>query len=273
MKIKCPYLLPSPSYKGAADGQAWIRRTHLASGVATSRSNAALTQIKMSWSATPRGTARPYDSLTCSRLDTLESQMSTVHAKLDGIVLLLEQFTSQKSASVSAGVPESPAKPVAPNGTSPKGAALGDSALLENFVRWINELPPTVLPNGDIAPAQPQPPLPTASSRTSDLHESDEDDPLDDAVRMQSLRTLTQREEAARLRLEGHQEVPPMPEDPGTVESMSSAGTGVKGKRPREEGSTTERLVRRKGDLSRSFMDPVQQGVVSEQQGRELFVS
>jgi hypothetical protein len=71
--------------------------------------------------------------------------------------------------------------------------------------------------------------------------------------------------------MEGHQELSAEVADPGTIESVSS--TGTRGKRIREESGRTERLVKRKGDLSRAFLDPVQQGVVSESDGRGLFNS
>lgn len=199
--------------------------------------------------------------LMSSRLDALESQMSTVHAKLDGVVLLLEQLNSQRSAAGSAGQLMSSAAPA----TGEEVVTEEQSALLRSFVRLINQ-PPT----SDIQP-QPGISAPTLSNGTSELHESDEDDPLDDAVHGRSLRTLTHREEAARLRMEGHQELSAEVADPGTIESVSS--TGTRGKRIREESGRTERLVKRKGDLSRAFLDPVQQGVVSESDGRGLFNS
>lgn len=105
------------------------------------------------------------------------------------------------------------------------------------------------------------------STHSSDLHPSDDDDPLDAAVRMEPLRTLTHREEAARLRMEGHA---------GERSDRGDGGSMASGSRKRshgEEGPDGERLVRRKGDLSKSFLDPVQLGYCTEEEGKALFDS
>lgn len=100
----------------------------------------------------------------------------------------------------------------------------------------------------------------------ADLSHSDDDDPIDAGVHMVPLRDLTRREEEARLVKEGHAE------DPKDYRSPLASGSSRK--RPHEEGSThAERLVRRKGDLSKSFLDPVQLGLCSEAEGRALFES
>lgn len=83
---------------------------------------------------------------------------------------------------------------------------------------------------------------------------------------MEPLRDLTRREEDARLVMEGHAG----DEDLGGSLHPSSASR----KRSHgEEETGRERLVKRKGDLSRSFLDPVQLGLCTEAHGRTLFES
>ena len=101
------------------------------------------------------------------------------------------------------------------------------------------------------------------SHHSSDIATSDEDDPLAADVQMRPLNALTQREEAVRLRMEGHAEM--------RDDRNLSARAGMK--RSHGEYEFGGRVVRRKGDLSRSFQDPVQLGYCSEAQGLLLFES
>jgi hypothetical protein len=98
-----------------------------------------------------------------------------------------------------------------------------------------------------------------------DAPRSDDDDPLEAGVRMMPLRDLTRREEEARLVLEGHA---------GEPERMDTNGAARSRKRAAGESKMdSDRLVRRKGDLSKSFADPVQMGLCAEAEGRALFAA
>jgi hypothetical protein len=104
-----------------------------------------------------------------------------------------------------------------------------------------------------------------SQQQSSDLARIDDDDPLEAGVRMEPLRDLTRREEDARLVMEGHA---------GGEDHGSVSYSGAPRKRGHgEEDTGRERLVKRKGDLSKSFLDPVQLGLCSEEHGRTLFES
>ena len=100
------------------------------------------------------------------------------------------------------------------------------------------------------------------SHHSSDIVNSDDDDPLAAAVQMRPFNALTHREEVVRLRLEGHSE----------TRGNQSSEKGDGKKRP-NDADMPDRVVRRKGDLSRSFQDPVRLGYCTESQGKMLFES
>lgn len=143
-----------------------------------------------------------------------------------------------------------------------------------NFVRWTDNPSSNTL-NFSVGPSTLEyrtsdlrqegipPILDAGDSHTSDPPNSDDDDPLAAAVRMQPLSTLTNREEAARLRMEGHAET--------RANNGSSVNSGSRKRSHGEVDAEGERLVRRKGDLSRSFLDPVQMGYCTEARGKALY--
>lgn len=100
---------------------------------------------------------------------------------------------------------------------------------------------------------------------------SEEDDPLESAVRMESMRFLTDREEAERLRTEGHAAA--RSSDPDFHHDGQPGRSSRK--RPRTEHGpsygTEEGLVQAKGDVSKTFKSPVELGFCSEEVGRQLF--
>lgn len=111
----------------------------------------------------------------------------------------------------------------------------------------------------------------------NELEESDEDDPLESAALMQPLRMLTDREEAARLRADGHHghlqrrtQTPPLAPD---LSHRQHAIHDMIGHRPpkRPRRDTHSDHIREKGDLSRSFMDPVALGHCGEERAKQLF--
>lgn len=249
-----------------------------------------------------------YRLLTRSRIESLEAQMLAVNGKLDGIVTLLRdlipQTTRGQRARETPPVPS--AEPVQPDPSSklsvdhyrdtgpvPQTIDSSEQSLssLEKFVQWIHSSEADdnhgassdlTIPVGPPQSHAGTSPLATRSLQhidnppqeglVSEVQSSDEDDPLDAAVRMESLRSMTQREEAARLRKEGHAE-PRAHFDPGTAGSGGSTGNASR-KRSRADGDgESDRLVRHKGDLSRSFLNPVQLGICSETEGRALFDS
>lgn len=132
-----------------------------------------------------------------------------------------------------------------------------------------------------ISPPLPaDPPLRTMSVSGSgnELEESDEDDPLESAALMQPLRMLTDREEAARLRAEGHYgglqrrtQTPALAPDHSDRQQhpIHDIVSDRPQKRPRRE--THSDHIREKGDLSRSFRDPVALGYCGEERAKQLF--
>jgi hypothetical protein len=110
---------------------------------------------------------------------------------------------------------------------------------------------------------------------------SEEDDPLVSAVRNEPFRMMTNREENKRLREEGHA-APHIPTGcsfgNGTGNTPSDTyDESRKSKRAKTTPGDTSaydaagRLVRKKGDTSATFLDPVHLGFVTEEQGRKMF--
>jgi hypothetical protein len=101
---------------------------------------------------------------------------------------------------------------------------------------------------------------------------SEEDDPLVSAVRNEPFRMMTNREENRRLRQEGHA----APPSSHYENSPSDYDDSRKSKRAKTTPGDSAydaagRLVRKKGDTSGTFLDPVQLGFVTEEQGRAMF--
>ncbi|GFZ45481.1 hypothetical protein JCM24511_03207 [Saitozyma sp. JCM 24511] len=118
----------------------------------------------------------------------------------------------------------------------------------------------------------------SVSGSGNELEESDEDDPLESAALMQPLRMLTDREEAARLRAEGHYgglqrrtQTPALAPDHSDRQQqpIHDIVSDRPQKRPRRE--THSDHIREKGDLSRSFRDPVALGYCGEERAKQLF--
>jgi len=101
---------------------------------------------------------------------------------------------------------------------------------------------------------------------------SEEDDPLVSAVRNEPFRMMTNREENRRLRQEGHAAQAPSSHH----DTPSDYDDSRKSKRAKTTPGDSAydaagRLVRKKGDTSGTFLDPVQLGFVTEEQGRQMF--
>jgi hypothetical protein len=114
----------------------------------------------------------------------------------------------------------------------------------------------------------------------SDNTNSDEDDPLLSTVRQEPFKMLTNREEHARLREEGHASL-----DHGhghghgshhnrtPSDILDDASRGPKRQKTTPGGTSYDRreLVQKKGDTSGAFLNPVQLGFCTEEKGRQMF--
>ena len=112
---------------------------------------------------------------------------------------------------------------------------------------------------------------------SSDNTNSDEDDPLLSTVRQEPFRMLTNREEHARLREEGHASAE---HDHGshhnrTPSDIFEDSSRVSKRQKTTPGGTTtydrRDLVQKKGDTSGAFLNPVQLGFLTEEKGRQMF--
>ena len=101
---------------------------------------------------------------------------------------------------------------------------------------------------------------------------SEEDDPLVSAVRNEPFRMMTNREENRRLRQEGHA-APPSSHYENTPSDFDDSRKSKRAKTTPGDSAydAAGRLVRKKGDTSGMFLDPVQLGFVTEEQGRAMF--
>jgi len=114
--------------------------------------------------------------------------------------------------------------------------------------------------------------LPTDPRIPETEDNSEEDDPLVSAVRNEPFRMMTNREENRRLRQEGHAAAPSSHYE----NTPSDYDDSRKSKRAKTTPGDSAydaagRLVRKKGDTSGTFLDPVQLGFVTEEQGRAMF--
>jgi hypothetical protein len=114
--------------------------------------------------------------------------------------------------------------------------------------------------------------LPTDPRIPETEDNSEEDDPLVSAVRNEPFRMMTNREENRRLRQEGHAAAPSSHYE----NTPSDYDDSRKSKRAKTTPGDSAydaagRLVRKKGDTSGMFLDPVQLGFVTEEQGRAMF--
>jgi hypothetical protein len=103
---------------------------------------------------------------------------------------------------------------------------------------------------------------------------SEEDDPLVSAVRNEPFRMMTNREENRRLRQEGHAAHKASSSQYANTPS-DTYDDSRKSKRarttPGDSAFDAAGLVRKKGDTSGTFLDPVQLGFLTEEQGRQMF--
>lgn len=114
--------------------------------------------------------------------------------------------------------------------------------------------------------------LPTDPRIPETEDNSEEDDPLVSAVRNEPFRMMTNREENRRLRQEGHAAAPSSHYE----NTPSDYDDSRKSKRAKTTPGDSAydaagRLVKKKGDTSGTFLDPVQLGFVTEDQGRAMF--
>lgn len=107
----------------------------------------------------------------------------------------------------------------------------------------------------------------------SDNTNSDEDDPLLSTVRQEPFRMLTNREEHARLREEGHASLNPGSQHNRTPSDILDDSRASKRQKTTPGGTSYERrdLVQKKGDTSGAFLNPVQLGFCTEEKGRAMF--
>jgi len=103
---------------------------------------------------------------------------------------------------------------------------------------------------------------------------SEEDDPLVSAVRNEPFRMMTNREENRRLRQEGHAAQKAASSQYANTPS-DTHDDSRKSKRakttPGDSAFDAAGLVRKKGDTSGTFLDPVQLGLLTEEKGRQMF--
>lgn len=108
----------------------------------------------------------------------------------------------------------------------------------------------------------------------SDNTNSDEDDPLLSTVRQEPFKMLTNREEHARLREEGHASLEQGSHHNRTPSDILEDSSRASKKQKTTPGGTTydrRDLVQKKGDTSGAFLNPVQLGFCTEERGRQMF--
>lgn len=110
----------------------------------------------------------------------------------------------------------------------------------------------------------------------SDNTNSDEDDPLVSAVRQTPFRMMTNREENARLRDEGHASTGQGSQHNHTPsDNLDESSRASKRQKTTPGGTTYDdhrgELVQKKGDTSAAFLNPVQLGFCTEERGQQMF--
>ena len=108
----------------------------------------------------------------------------------------------------------------------------------------------------------------------SDNTNSDEDDPLLSTVRQEPFKMMTNREEHARLREEGHASLEQGSHHNRTPSDiLEDSSRASKRQKTTPGGTSYDRrdLVQKKGDTSGAFLNPVQLGFCTEERGRQMF--
>ncbi|KAL1405691.1 hypothetical protein Q8F55_007357 [Vanrija albida] len=222
-----------------------------------------------------------------SRLDLLEGQVSNMNRKLDDISTFLLRLPMAQPANPPAPAPAA-GRPLSDHGSSPRydqrqsverspsNSLIARQASWSTTTHHLKQPQPVPYPPSSSTPSDsmgpphdPYRPAPTRSplSRAPRSAGSEEDDPLESAVRMEAFRGLTDREEEVRLRDEGGGA---LDESEGshyrpTLHPDSSLRS-TKRRRIDDDGwsqhSPKDRL---------RHSDPVELGICTEAEGKELF--
>ncbi|WOO83172.1 Protein priB [Vanrija pseudolonga] len=229
-----------------------------------------------------------------SRLDLLEGQVSNMNRKLDDISTFLLRMPMAQSTSAPAAPAPAPAPaPTGPRSQSADGSSPrydqrqsaerspSNSNLIARQSSWatsthhLKSTPSVVYANSTPsdtmgAPSDHYRTAPTRSPLSrAPRSNSEEDDPLESAVRMEAFRGLTDREEEVRLRDEGGGAID---ESEGlhyrpTLHPNSSLRS-TKRRRALDDDGWSQHSPK---DKMRQGTDPIELGLCSESEGKELF--